>query len=141
MKTRPKISNQNGAAAVEFAIILPFLVILIFGMIEFSLVLYNKAMITNATRVGARDKIAGFSDSDIVNLVSGYCNTHLINLGGADNTLSAGDVAVAPVTLTNGTKTGVSVSVSFDYNFLFASLIGLDHTSINLTAQTIMRNE
>ena len=56
MKTRSKITNQDGVAAVEFAIILPFLVILIFGMIEFSLVLYNKAMITNASRVGARDR-------------------------------------------------------------------------------------
>jgi Flp pilus assembly protein TadG len=50
MKTRSKKTNQDGVAAVEFAIILPFLVILIFGMIEFSLVLFNKAMITNASR-------------------------------------------------------------------------------------------
>jgi Flp pilus assembly protein TadG len=141
MKTRSKIANQDGVAAVEFAIILPFLVILIFGMIEFSLVLYNKAMITNASRVGARDKIAGFSDSDIGNLVTAYCNTHLINLGGANNTVSAGDVDVAPVILTNGAKAGVSVTVTYDYNFLFASLIGLNQTSISLSGQTIMRNE
>ena len=32
MKTRSKIANQDGVAAVEFAIILPFLVILIFGV-------------------------------------------------------------------------------------------------------------
>jgi Flp pilus assembly protein TadG len=141
MKTRSKIANQDGVAAVEFAIILPFLVILIFGMIEFSLVLFNKAMITNASRVGARDKIAGFSDSDIENLVTGYCNTNLINLGGANNTVSVGDVDVAPVILASGTKAGVSVTVTYDYNFLFASLIGLDQTSISLTGQTIMRNE
>ena len=46
--------NQKGAAIVEFAIILPLLLLLIFGMIEFSLLMYNKAMITNASREGAR---------------------------------------------------------------------------------------
>jgi len=140
MKTRSKLANQDGVAAAEFALILPFLVILIFGMIEFSLVLYNKAMLTNASRVGARDKIAGFSDSDIGNLVTSYCNTHLINLGGANNSVSAGNVDVATVVLANGAKDGVSVTVTYDYNFLFASLIGLND-SISLSGQTIMRNE
>ena len=49
-----KINNQNGAALVEFAIVLPVLLMLIFEMIEFSLLLYDKAMITNASREGAR---------------------------------------------------------------------------------------
>jgi Flp pilus assembly protein TadG len=139
MKTRSKIGNQNGVAAVEFAIILPFLVVLIFGMIEFSLVLYNKAMITNASRVGARDAIAGLTN--INDLVKSYCESHLIELGGTKNAISDGDITVAPVSLANGTKAGVSVSVTFDHNFLSASLIGLDHTSISITGQTIMRNE
>ena len=39
---------------VEFAIVLPLLLMLIFGMIEFSVMLYDKAMLTNATREGAR---------------------------------------------------------------------------------------
>lgn len=139
MKTRSKIANQDGVAAVEFAIILPFLVILIFGMIEFSLVLYNKAMITNASRVGAREEIAGFTNTK--DLVKNYCDSHLIELGGTKDTVSYGDITVAPVTLTSGVKAGVSVTVTYDYNFLFASLIGLDQTSISLTGQTIMRNE
>jgi len=140
MKTRSKIANQDGVAAVEFAIILPFLVILMFGIIEFSLVLYNQAMITNASRVGARDAVAGFAN--INELVRNYCDSHLIELGGTDDTVSDGDITVAPVSLVDGGgKEGVSVTVTFDYNFLFASLIGLDNTSISLTAQTIMRNE
>ena len=54
MKRLGKINNQNGAALVEFAIVLPLLLMLIFGMIEFSVMLYDKAMLTNATREGAR---------------------------------------------------------------------------------------
>lgn len=39
---------------VEFAIILPVFIILIFGIIEFSILLYNKGIITHAAREGAR---------------------------------------------------------------------------------------
>jgi Flp pilus assembly protein TadG len=52
MKTT--IKNQQGVAAVEFALILFPLVLLVFGTIEFSTLLYDKAMITNASREGAR---------------------------------------------------------------------------------------
>ena len=52
MKTR-LLKGNNGASAVEFAVVLPLLV-LPFGIIEFSLALYDKAMITNASREGAR---------------------------------------------------------------------------------------
>jgi Flp pilus assembly protein TadG len=49
-----KLQSYRGASAVEFAIILPILILLVFGIIEFSLALYDKAMITNASREGAR---------------------------------------------------------------------------------------
>jgi len=51
------IDNDRGAAAVEFAIVLPVLVIFVFGIIEFGIVFYNKAMITNACREAARAAI------------------------------------------------------------------------------------
>ena len=49
-----RFNCQKGAAAVEFAIVLPLLLMLLFGIIEFSVILYDKAMITNASREGTR---------------------------------------------------------------------------------------
>ena len=46
--------HQRGAAVVEFALILPILLILLVGTIDASLALYDKAVITNASREGAR---------------------------------------------------------------------------------------
>jgi len=46
--------SDDGASAVEFAIVLPLLMLLLFGMIEFGLIIYNKQVITNASREGAR---------------------------------------------------------------------------------------
>ena len=51
MKTQNQKIGQKGAAAVEFAIVMPLLVLLTFGIIEFSILFYNKAMVTNASRV------------------------------------------------------------------------------------------
>ena len=46
--------GERGAAAVEFALIVPFFLTLIFGVIEFGAELTNKISMTNASRVGAR---------------------------------------------------------------------------------------
>ena len=49
--------SQKGTSIVEFAIILPLLIILIFGMVEYSVLFYDKAVITNASREGARSTV------------------------------------------------------------------------------------
>ena len=49
--------NERGASAVEFAIVLPLLVLILWGIIEFSILLYDKAMITNLSREAARAAI------------------------------------------------------------------------------------
>jgi hypothetical protein len=72
------LQRQNGAAAVEFALILPFLVLLVYGTIEFGLLLYNQQVLTNASREGARAAIVGkcadrLSNSEISQIVNEYC--------------------------------------------------------------------
>lgn len=46
--------GERGAAAVEFALIVPFFLTLIFGVIEFGVLLTDQISMTNAARVGAR---------------------------------------------------------------------------------------
>lgn len=46
--------RSRGAAIIEFALVLPILLILFFGIVEFATALYNKAVITNASREAAR---------------------------------------------------------------------------------------
>ena len=81
-----KIRNQKGAALVEFAIVLPLLLVLVFGMIEFSIMFYDKAVITNASREGARAGIVydfpdRISTGDIETIVGNYCSGRLITFG------------------------------------------------------------
>ena len=48
------VRPQGGAAAVEFALLLPVLMAMLMGTLEIGMMLYNKAVLTNATREGAR---------------------------------------------------------------------------------------
>ena len=125
--------GQKGAAAVEFGIILPFLVLLVFGTIEFGVMFYNKQVITNASREGARAAITGVDADQVKQIVKDYCNGKLFTLMGSIN-LSDDDINVPPL---DGDDQ--SVSVSFEYDFLFSQIIGFTDTI--LSARTTMRME
>ncbi len=46
--------RENGQSAVEFALVLPILLILLCGIIDFGWVYYNQITLNNAAREGAR---------------------------------------------------------------------------------------
>lgn len=77
--------SRKGAAMVELAMILPILLVVLFGIIEFGFILYNKAVITNSSREGARAGIVyrvnatsgiyePFTTTDIQAVVNTYLN-------------------------------------------------------------------
>jgi Flp pilus assembly protein TadG len=49
-----KRDNDRGAAAVEFALVLGVLVLLVFGMIGFGMILHAQGLMAQAAREGAR---------------------------------------------------------------------------------------
>ena len=78
--------EQRGAAVVEFALILPLLLGLLVGGIDASLALYDKAVITNASREGARAGIVArnpqLTDAQIRQVVNQYAQSALVSLRG-----------------------------------------------------------
>jgi Flp pilus assembly protein TadG len=136
-----KVRGVRGGSAAEFAIIAPVLVLLLFGIIEFSLILYDQAMITNASREGARAGIVFNSpgrigDGDITNIVTAYCANHLVSFGSGS--------AVTVSIQRSGDETGdtLTVRVTYPYTFLvlpnFATSLG---GPLILTAESVMRME
>ena len=53
-------SEERGAAALEFAIILPIFMLIIFGMVEFGFLLNRYISVTQAAREGARVMSLGY---------------------------------------------------------------------------------
>lgn len=142
-----RMKNQKGAAVVEFALILPLLLVILFGIIEFSVYFFDKAVITNASREGARAGIVfavpRISNAEIEAKVTAYCADHLISFD-PSSTLS---IAVDPNDVASRTP-GVPLTVTVTYPFrflLFSNLIGLLGGNIadvlDLEAVTIMRME
>jgi Flp pilus assembly protein TadG len=52
--TTKQAQSQKGNALIEFALILPVFLTLLFGMITYAVALYDKTILTMATREGAR---------------------------------------------------------------------------------------
>jgi len=85
----PLFEKQNGTAAVEFALVLPVFLMVIFSTLEFGMALYNKNVLTNASREGARSGIVArdatitdsMVDAQITQVVHNYTQGTLINLG------------------------------------------------------------
>jgi Flp pilus assembly protein TadG len=128
------LRNQKGVAMVEFAIALPLILLLLCGTIEFGVLFYNKQVITNASREGARAGISGIDNTAIKAIVVDYSMGKLICLNNPIS-ITEGNVNVNPDGLND-----LKVSVNVAYTFLFSQIIGLGN-SINLSASTVMRNE
>ena len=54
--------DEDGAAAVEFALLLPLLVLLLFGFIQFGIAFNTRIQATNAAREGARMAVVGIDN-------------------------------------------------------------------------------
>jgi Flp pilus assembly protein TadG len=67
---RPR-EDDRGAIVVEFALILPILLILLFGIIEFGRAYNTQISLQGAAREGARALALGNSATDAVNAASG----------------------------------------------------------------------
>lgn len=64
--------RDRGAAAVEMAIVLPLLLLLVGGIIDFGRAFYYQVSISNAAREGARMKaIGGFTNAQVDARVQG----------------------------------------------------------------------
>ena len=148
-------NDNKGVAIVEMAIVLPLLIIIVFGIIEFGFIIYDKAMITNASREGARAGIVFRVDdtgpilpndaavqSLIESRIQSYLSTYLISLGSAAPIPSFANGGIT-TSLVGGTPGGeLTVTVNYDYSFLVLNPGFLKSApTINLSSTTVMRLE
>ena len=136
MRTWQKLlKTSRGSAAVEFALFLPILLMLVFGVVELGSAWYAKQMMVNASREGARLGTLYDTDGITDQEVEAHVQTVLTNAGFS-----------SPVTITStgaGGSSGqlVRVEVNAAYQFPVLSALIPAVEPVTLTAATVMRHE
>ena len=126
------IKNQKGQSLVEFAIVLPLLLLLLFGIAEFGIMLNSYLTIQNIAREGTRLGIIGGSDTEITSLI----RTTSPNLTSADLSIS-----ITPSEGNRRSGDTLQVKVTYNYRMIVPIISALVGNIIVLTSQTSMRIE
>jgi Flp pilus assembly protein TadG len=121
--------SHSGTAVVEFAFVLPILLLLVFGVAEFGRALMTSNVLYAAAREGARLAAVGRSSGDVAARI--------------DAVLDAANVADEGRTITvtgPGTNHTITVAVQADFAVVSGQVLPIPGT-IRLAASTTMRSE
>ena len=144
VKTARRLRSERGAELIEFALVLPLLLFIIMGLIDFGFLFQRFEVVTNAAREGARMAVLpGYATADVTARVQNY-----VSSGGLATTSTNPSVAVTNVTIPTGggpVMQGKQVVVTYTSPYLFlgpvAGWFGGSFTSATLTGKAIMRDE
>jgi len=136
--------RQRGAQAVEFALVLPFFLALLLLVIDFGFLVYNKAVITNASREAARAgtvlSATPWSTASVAAVACNYAKNSLINASSGTHTSSCAGTADPVIVVSNPNGNvppnfgdPISVTVTYPYQGLLKSLISPAHGSAPTT--------
>jgi hypothetical protein len=135
--------RQRGAAAVEFAVVAPVFVLLIFGMVEYGRMVMVQQMLTNAAREGARRAVLeGAKENDVRKVIENYLKPAGIKVSNNDITFQVGDPAVAGSldSAEFGDPIHISVGVDFGTVSWLPSPMYLS-SGTRMSATSVMRKE
>ena len=125
-------SKVKGAAVVELAVVLPLLLTLVFGIIEFGWIFMVRETLVNASREGCRVAVLqGSIQQDV---------TDQVNASMAGAGLSNYTVQITSSTPSDPTET-VKVLIPYADVSLLAGYFFGGSTDFNLSATTVMRKE
>ena len=137
---RSSIRNESGAVSIEFALIFPLFLVLLFGAYELGIFLHDKQVITNATREAARFGIImqvprptqTQIEQQVVNWTATLVGANLSCVPGG----ACPDVQVTNAAGNSGTALTVTVTTQFQFPLLsnFSNFL----PQIPIAAQTIM---
>jgi Flp pilus assembly protein TadG len=115
MTRRIQIGNQRGQTMTEFAIVMPLLLFLLLGIIQFGVVFNNYVTLTDAVRAGARKGAVARRLSDPTGAVQQQVKD-------AATDLNASDLSVT-VTSTFVQGSDVTVTATYPYSIKLLGLV------------------
>ena len=125
-RLRTRLAGQGGAAAVELAFVLPVLLLMLFGIIEFGRAYNAQVSLTGAAREGAR----------VMAVRNDPTTARTATIAAAPSlspSLASSNIAISPATC----QAGQTVTLTATYPLSFSTpMFG---TTITLTGKGVMR--
>lgn len=137
----PIHKRRWGGAVLEMALVLPILLFLAFGTVEFGYFFYVKHNVQAAAREGARAAIVpSATNSDVTDAVQQMMQA--AGLGSSGYTTSITNTAGTTVTVSTTTAgTAIKVTVNCNWSQVGLRPLGLIGSSKVVTGTTVMRKE
>ena len=142
--------DQRGAVVVEFALIVPVLLLVLFGIIEFGFMLNRDMIIGNASRDGARLASLNGTYTEVRDTITGELAQSGIPTSGATSI----DICILPAAATTCSNMTASaydaaatsgavtlVKVSYEHPFMTPFMSSFLGDSVSLEQGTQMRVE
>ncbi len=122
--------NEKGQSLVEFALLIPILILILMAIVEFGFMFNTYITINNASREGARLGSLGGSDTEVALRV----------LEASPNLASENfTIAVTPGVRNRGDM--IRVNIQYDYQIITPIMSTVLSPLIDLEAETVMRVE
>ncbi len=132
MLRKARLYGQKGQSIVETALILPIIILILTGIIDFGLMFNNYLVITNASREAARNAAVGATDAEITIMVSNMTSS----LDGSKLSTS-----IYPGQALRKKGDEVIVTIKYDNALLTPVISSIIPNPMQLEAKTIMRME
>ena len=132
---RRSVKSERGSAAVEFAMILPILATLVFGIIDFGRMLWFQEVLVNATRTGARQGTL-FNAGNGQTQIEGFVSQALTNAG-----VPATGLNVSVTGVGTGQGNPLTVTSTIPWQFFVVDKLVPGVTTNQLTSTVTMMNE
>lgn len=147
---KSRLKSERGAELIEFALILPLLLLIMLGIVDFGFMFQRYEVLTNAAREGARIAVLpGYTTADVQARVCAYVKTGGLPLTGTCPNPGNPAISVTNVSIAvpaGPALTAKSVTVTFTHSYMFVGPIaglfsGTFTTTFPITSTAVMRNE
>lgn len=145
---RPHSRGSSGQSLIEFALVLPMLLVLVFGIVEFGNAWRHYQLITNTAREGARVAVLPSSTATTVDSVI----DDRLNGSGLDAAQATVTLRILDFGDPNYSNSADTVTIEYPYSFVFLGPVidlmctgigcsGGAYSTVTLSSTSIMRNE
>jgi len=124
--------SKEGQALAEMALVLPILLMLLFGTIEFGRIFGAYMVISNLSREGARYGVVGHDDVQIQNLI-------LSHRAWLDE--SKFSIILSPSYAERDKGDSLGITINYPVDLLIPIIAEIVPNPVNLSAQCLMRVE